>query len=38
LTLDTDSSVVENEIRKMQNVSRNFLDNALTEVASSIER
>lgn len=38
LMLDTDSSVVENEIRKMQNVSRNFLDNALKEVASSIER
>lgn len=38
LTQDIDSQTVENEICKMQTVSRDFLDNALKEVASSIER
>lgn len=38
LTQDIDSQTVENEICKMQTVSREFLDNALIEVASSIER
>lgn len=33
-----DSSMVENEIRDMQTVSRSFLDNALIEVASNIDR
>lgn len=38
LTQDIDSQIVDNEICKMQIVSRDFLDNALIEVASSIER
>lgn len=38
LTQDIDSQTVENEICKMQNISRDFLDNALIEVASNIER
>lgn len=38
LTQDIDSQIVDNEISKMQTVSRKFLDNALIEVASSIER
>lgn len=38
LTQDIDSQTIENEICKMQTVSREFLDNALIEVASSIER
>ena len=38
LAQDVDLQVVENEISKMQTVSRDFLDNALIEVASGIER
>lgn len=38
LTRDIDSQTVENEICKMQTVSRDFLDNALIEVASNINR
>lgn len=37
LTQDIDSQIVDNEISEMQTVSRKFLDNALIEVASSIE-
>ena len=38
LTQDIDSQTVEDEICKMQTVSRDFLDNALIEVASNINR
>lgn len=38
LTQDIDSQIVDNEISKMQTVSRSFLDNALIEVASNIDR
>ena len=38
LTQDVNSQTVEDEICKMQTVSKDFLDNALIEVASNINR